>query len=88
MFMTASAGAGAGGDRLVEILVGEDHLHVVDFLEGNPDRPLITGRVYHAEQMPDATARRVSGSAIAAIASGSTRPATYSSIGLVSSNAR
>jgi type VI secretion system secreted protein VgrG len=26
---------------------------VVDFLEGNPDRPLITGRVYHAESMPD-----------------------------------
>lgn len=25
---------------------------VVDFLEGNPDRPLITGRVYNAEQMP------------------------------------
>ena len=25
---------------------------VVDFLEGNPDRPLITGRIYNAEQMP------------------------------------
>ncbi len=25
---------------------------VVDFLEGNPDAPLITGRVYNAEQMP------------------------------------
>lgn len=25
---------------------------VVDFLEGNPDRPIITGRVYNAEQMP------------------------------------
>ncbi len=25
---------------------------VVDFLEGDPDRPLITGRVYNAEQMP------------------------------------
>src|SRR5262249_39665038 len=25
---------------------------VVDFLEGNPDRPLITGRVYNAEQLP------------------------------------
>ena len=25
---------------------------VVDFLEGNPDCPLITGRVYNAEQMP------------------------------------
>ena len=25
---------------------------IVDFLEGNPDRPLIIGRVYNAEQMP------------------------------------
>lgn len=25
---------------------------VVSFLEGNPDRPLVTGRVYNAEQMP------------------------------------
>ncbi|MDD2761263.1 MAG: type VI secretion system tip protein TssI/VgrG [Methylomonas sp.] len=25
---------------------------IVDFLEGNPDRPIITGRVYNAEQMP------------------------------------
>ena len=25
---------------------------VVDFLEGDPDRPLITGRVYNAQQMP------------------------------------
>jgi len=25
---------------------------VVEFLEGDPDRPLITGRVYNAEQMP------------------------------------
>lgn len=25
---------------------------VVDFLEGDPDRPLIVGRVYHAESMP------------------------------------
>jgi type VI secretion system secreted protein VgrG len=25
---------------------------VVDFIDGNPDRPLITGRVYNAEQMP------------------------------------
>jgi type VI secretion system secreted protein VgrG len=28
---------------------------VVDFLEGDPDRPLITGRVYNAEQMPPYT---------------------------------
>jgi type VI secretion system secreted protein VgrG len=25
---------------------------IVDFLEGNPDRPIITGRVYNAESMP------------------------------------
>ena len=24
----------------------------MDFLEGNPDRPIITGRVYNAESMP------------------------------------
>jgi type VI secretion system secreted protein VgrG len=28
---------------------------VVDFLEGNPDTPLITGRVYNADQMPPYT---------------------------------
>ena len=27
---------------------------IVDFLEGDPDQPLITGRVYNAEQMPPA----------------------------------
>jgi type VI secretion system secreted protein VgrG len=25
---------------------------IIDFLEGNPDRPIITGRVYNAERMP------------------------------------
>lgn len=25
---------------------------IVDFLEGNPDRPIVTGRVYNADQMP------------------------------------
>src|SRR5207302_4240425 len=25
---------------------------IVDFLEGDPDRPIITGRVYNADQMP------------------------------------
>ncbi len=25
---------------------------IVDFLEGNPDRPLVTGKVYNADQMP------------------------------------
>ena len=28
---------------------------IVDFLEGNPDRPIITGRVYNANQMPPYT---------------------------------
>ncbi len=28
------------------------HEVIVDFLEGDPDRPIITGRVYNAEQMP------------------------------------
>jgi type VI secretion system secreted protein VgrG len=28
---------------------------VVDFLEGDPDRPLIVGRIYNAEQMPPFT---------------------------------
>jgi type VI secretion system secreted protein VgrG len=28
---------------------------IVDFLEGNPDQPLITGRVYNADQMPPYT---------------------------------
>jgi type VI secretion system secreted protein VgrG len=31
------------------------HEVVVDFLEGNPDRPLIVGRIYNAEQMPPYT---------------------------------
>ena len=25
---------------------------IVDFREGDPDRPIITGRVYNADQMP------------------------------------
>ena len=25
---------------------------IVDFLEGDPDQPIIMGRVYNAEQMP------------------------------------
>jgi type VI secretion system secreted protein VgrG len=28
---------------------------IVDFLEGDPDQPMITGRVYNAEQMPPGT---------------------------------
>ncbi|MGH9558197.1 MAG: type VI secretion system Vgr family protein, partial [Bryobacteraceae bacterium] len=33
--------------------IGQEVL--VDFLEGDPDRPIITGRVYNAEQMPPYT---------------------------------
>lgn len=42
------AGKGWGGMSLPRI--GQEV--IVDFLEGNPDRPIITGRVYNAEQMP------------------------------------
>jgi type VI secretion system secreted protein VgrG len=42
------AGKGWGGIDIPRI--GEEV--VVSFLEGDPDRPLITGRVYNAEQMP------------------------------------
>jgi type VI secretion system secreted protein VgrG len=43
-----SAGKGFGGIALPRI--GQEV--VVSFLDGDPDRPLITGRVYNAEQMP------------------------------------
>jgi type VI secretion system secreted protein VgrG len=42
------AGAGFGG--MIIPRIGEEV--VISFLEGDPDRPLITGRVYHAENMP------------------------------------
>lgn len=42
------AGQGWGGVSIPRI--GQEVL--VDFLEGDPDRPLITGRVYNAAQMP------------------------------------
>ncbi len=42
------AGKGFGGIDIPRI--GEEV--VVSFLEGDPDRPLITGRVYHKESMP------------------------------------
>lgn len=43
-----SAGKGWGGISLPRI--GQEV--VVSFLDGDPDRPLVTGRVYNAEQMP------------------------------------
>jgi type VI secretion system secreted protein VgrG len=42
------AGPGFGGIDIPR--VGEEV--IVSFLEGDPDRPLITGRVYHQEAMP------------------------------------
>jgi type VI secretion system secreted protein VgrG len=42
------AGRGFGGIDIPR--VGEEV--IVSFLEGDPDRPLITGRVYHKESMP------------------------------------
>jgi type VI secretion system secreted protein VgrG len=44
----AWAGKGFGFVHIPRI--GEEV--IVDFLEGDPDRPIITGRVYHAENMP------------------------------------
>ncbi|WP_415183724.1 type VI secretion system Vgr family protein, partial [Phaeovulum sp.] len=44
----AWAGAGFGFIQIPRI----GHEVIVDFLEGDPDRPIITGRVYNAEQMP------------------------------------
>jgi type VI secretion system secreted protein VgrG len=45
------AGAGWGGIHLPR--VGQEV--VVDFLEGDPDRPIITGRVYHGTNRPPYT---------------------------------
>lgn len=42
------AGSGWGGMHLPRI--GQEV--IVDFLEGDPDRPIITGRVYNADNMP------------------------------------
>ncbi|GAA0293617.1 type VI secretion system Vgr family protein [Rhodovulum strictum] len=46
----SSAWAGAGWGLIQIPRIGQEV--IVDFLEGDPDRPLITGRVYNAEQMP------------------------------------
>jgi type VI secretion system secreted protein VgrG len=42
------AGAGWGGIFLPRI----GHEVIVDFLEGDPDRPIVTGRVYHGTNRP------------------------------------
>ena len=45
--------AGKGWGAISHPRIGQEV--VVDFLEGDPDRPLITGRVYNADQMPPYT---------------------------------
>lgn len=47
----AQGWAGNGWGILFHPRIGQEV--IVDFLEGNPDRPLITGRVYNAEQVTD-----------------------------------
>lgn len=46
----SQAWAGAGWGAMYIPRIG--HEVIVDFLEGDPDRPIITGRVYHANNMP------------------------------------
>jgi type VI secretion system secreted protein VgrG len=46
------AGAGWGGVQIPRI--GQEM--IVEFLEADPDRPIITGRVYNAESMPPVSA--------------------------------
>ncbi len=47
---TSSAWAGAGWGAISIPRVGQEV--IVDFLEGDPDRPIITGRVYHGTNRP------------------------------------
>lgn len=50
-WIRVSAGwAGAGWGFIHIPRIGQEV--IVDFLDGDPDRPIITGRVYNAEQMP------------------------------------
>lgn len=46
----SSAWAGSGWGFIQIPRIGQEV--IVDFLEGDPDQPIITGRVYNAEQMP------------------------------------
>jgi type VI secretion system secreted protein VgrG len=50
---TAHPWAGKGWGMIAIPRIGQEV--IVEFLEGNPDRPIITGRVYNAEQMPPYT---------------------------------
>jgi type VI secretion system secreted protein VgrG len=45
--------AGTGWGAVYTPRIGQEV--IVDFLEGDPDRPIITGRVYNAESMPPYT---------------------------------
>lgn len=47
---TSQAWAGAGWGALSIPRIG--HEVIVDFLEGDPDRPIVTGRVYHGTNRP------------------------------------
>lgn len=49
----SSAWAGEGWGFIQIPRIGQEV--IVDFLEGDPDRPIITGRVYNAAQMPPYT---------------------------------
>ncbi|SDE44065.1 type VI secretion system Vgr family protein [Ruegeria marina] len=46
----SSVWAGSGWGFIQVPRIGQEV--IVDFLEGDPDQPIITGRVYNAEQMP------------------------------------
>ena len=50
-FIRVSSTWGGAGWGFIQIpRIGQEV--IVDFLEGDPDQPIITGRVYNAEQMP------------------------------------
>jgi type VI secretion system secreted protein VgrG len=46
----SQAWAGKGWGAMIIPRIGQEV--IVDFLEGDPDRPIITGRVYNADNMP------------------------------------
>ncbi|MDI3337741.1 type VI secretion system tip protein TssI/VgrG [Defluviimonas aestuarii] len=50
MIRVSQTWAGAGWGFIQIPRIGQEV--IVDFLEGDPDQPIITGRVYNAEQMP------------------------------------
>ena len=52
----SSAWAGKAWGQVSIPRIGQEV--IVDFLEGDPDRPIITGRVYNADQMPPRATRK------------------------------